>query len=268
MITRIITSIVALAVFFAVIFGGVVPLEIAILLVIIVMLYEMYTAVTQTKAVKVSGYISAAIVMAGIYFNMFDTAIAAMIIIILGFIVFLHGKVSYKELFSVSFVSVYIPLFMSYIPKLRVDMGLQYMAFIFIIAWGSDTFAYFSGTFFGKHKLIPKVSPKKTVEGSVGALVAVMLLCMLYTLIMDLCGHHIGGVEPGIFGYIKTGILGAVTAAVSQLGDLAASAVKRDSGIKDYGKIFPGHGGFMDRFDSVIIIAPVVYYYCMHIIGM
>ena len=267
MLTRIITSIVALAVFFAVIIGGNIPLTIAVVLVIFALLYEMYTAVTKSNAARAAGYISAVLVLAGVYFGMLDAAIAAVVILALIFTVFLHGKLDFKELFSVSFVSVYIPLFMSYIPRLSVDMGMRYAAFIFIIAWGSDTFAYFCGTFFGKHKLIPKVSPKKTVEGSAGALVAVMLLCMLYAFIMDRFDLHIGGVNPGVFGYIKVGLLGAVTAAVSQLGDLAASAIKRDSGIKDYGKIFPGHGGFMDRFDSVIFIAPVVYYYCMHIIG-
>lgn len=268
MLTRVITSVVALAVFFAVILAGVVPLQIAILLVIFAMLYETYSAVTKETAVKVSGYISAAIIVAGIYFQAMSEALSLTILVILGFLVFLHGKVRYRELFSVSFVSVYIPLFMSYIPRLRSELGLGCMAFIFIIAWGSDTFAYFCGTFFGKHKLIPKVSPKKTVEGSVGALISVMLLCMLYMFIMYKSGHPIGGEIPTAASYIKTGILGAFTAAVSQLGDLAASAIKRDAGIKDYGKIFPGHGGFMDRFDSVIFISPVVYYYCMHILGM
>lgn len=267
MLTRVITSVVALAVFAAVVIGGNIPLTIAVLLVTFAMLYEMYTAVTKSKAAKAAGYISAILVLAGVYTDMFDGAAALAVMLMLAFAVFLHGKVGFKELFSVSFVSVFITLFMSYIPRLSIDMGMRYAAFIFIIAWGSDTFAYFCGTFFGKHKLIPKVSPKKTVEGSVGALVAVMLLCMLYTFIMGECGYAIGGVEPGAAGYVKVGLLGALTAALSQLGDLAASAVKRDSGIKDYGKIFPGHGGFMDRFDSVIFIAPVVYYYCMHIIG-
>ncbi len=266
MLTRIITSVVALAVFFAVIFAGELPLVIAVLIVTAAMLFETYSAVTGSAAVKVSGYITAAIVTAGVYADMTGAALSAAILIILVFLVFLHGKVRYRELLSVSFMSVYIALFMSYIPLLRINMGLAYMAFVFIIAWGSDTCAYFCGTFFGKHKLIPKVSPKKTVEGSVGAIISVMLLCMLYALILDKSGHPLGGVSPEAADYIKIGLLGAVTAAVSQLGDLAASAIKRDTGIKDYGKIFPGHGGFMDRFDSVIFIAPVVYYYCVYII--
>lgn len=268
MLTRIITSVVALAVFFAVIFSGVVPLMIAIAIVIMAMLYETLSAMTKSGALKVCGYLSGILIMAGTYFGMTEQALALTVLIAMFFLVFLHGRVEFREVFSVVFMSVYIPLFMSYIPMLRKDLGLGYMAFIFIIAWGSDTFAYFCGTFFGKHKLIPKVSPKKTVEGSVGALISVMILCMLYMLIMYKSGHPLGGVKPDMLSYIKTGALGAVTAAVSQMGDLAASAIKRDTGIKDYGKIFPGHGGFMDRFDSVIFISPVVYYYCMHILGL
>lgn len=268
MLTRIITSVVALAVFFAVIFSGVLPLLIAIAVVIIAMLYETFTAMTKSRVVKLCGYISGILVMAGAYFGMMEQMLALMVLITMFFLVFLHGKMDFKEIFSVIFMAVYIPLFMSYIPRLRADLGLGYMAFIFIIAWGSDTFAYFCGTFFGKHKLIPKVSPKKTVEGSVGALISVMILCMLYTFIMYKCGHPLGGAKPDMLSYIKIGALGAVTAAISQMGDLAASAIKRDAGIKDYGKIFPGHGGFMDRFDSVIFISPVVYYYCLHILGI
>ena len=139
-------------------------------------------------------------------------------------------------------------------------MSLPFMALVFIIAWGSDTAAYFCGTFFGKHKLIPKVSPKKTVEGSLGAVICTALLCVLYTFILDKCGVAFITATPD--AYIKIAAVGFFASILSQLGDLAASAIKRDAGIKDYGKIFPGHGGFMDRFDSVLYISPVVYYLC------
>ncbi len=280
MLTRIITSIVALAVFFVIIFAGAVPLQIAIGLVIAAMLYEMYGAVTKSAAVKTCGYICGALMAAGIYFsninsgaldvpeniNLIALSVILMIIVTMIFLIFLHGRVNYREIFSAVLITMYVTLFMSYIPMLQLAGGLPLMAFIFIIAWGSDTFAYFCGTFFGKHKLIPKVSPKKTVEGSVGALVCVMAVCMLYVLTLYKCGHPLRGVKPDFGTYFRIGIIGAVGAAISQLGDLAASAIKRDTGIKDYGKIFPGHGGFMDRFDSVIFIAPLVYYLCINII--
>ncbi|MBR3599207.1 MAG: phosphatidate cytidylyltransferase, partial [Lachnospiraceae bacterium] len=120
---------------------------------------------------------------------------------------------------------------------------------IFLTAFGTDIMAYFSGYAFGKHKLCPKISPKKTIEGSIGGILGSVILC-------------------GLFGYIVMprllvhcliiGILGGV---VSQFGDLTASIFKRKMGIKDYGNLIPGHGGILDRFDSVLFTAPMVYYY-------
>lgn len=268
MLTRVITSVVALIVFFAVIFAGVLPLQIAIVVVVGAMLYEIFTAITKSAHIKVCGYIVGFLMLAGSYLGMIQQSLALGIIVTMVFLVMLHGKNNYKELFSVILMALYIPVFMGYIPRLRIEMGLPFMALIFIIAWGSDTSAYFCGTFFGKHKLIPRVSPKKTVEGAVGALVCVMIICMVYAFIMYKTGKQLGDISTNPLSYLKIGILGAIAAAISQMGDLAASAIKRDAGIKDYGKIFPGHGGFMDRFDSVIFISPVVYYYCMHILGI
>lgn len=266
MVTRIITALIALAIFFVVILAGEIPLQIAIGIVILAMLYEAYSAITKSKCVKAVGFIGSLVLMAGIYFDMFMTSAVVMIILFMGILVVLHGKNDYREIFATAFMTLYVTLFMSFIPKLMIEAGLGFMALIFIIAWGSDTAAYFCGTFLGKHKLIPRVSPKKTVEGSVGALVCVMILCMLYMFIMNVCGYPLGGIIPAFGDYARIGLLGIVTAALSQLGDLTASAIKRDTGIKDYGKIFPGHGGFMDRFDSVIFIAPIVYYFCVNII--
>ena len=259
--TRIITAIVALIVFFAVIFAGTIPLLAAIAIVILAMLYEVYGAVTKSVHVKVCGYICALLLMAGFFYRQIGFAVTATVTVTMLYAVFLHGKVRSSELFGAVLMTIYITLFMGYIPLLRIRNGLAAMAFIFIIAWGSDTSAYFCGTFFGKHKLIPRVSPKKTVEGSAGAVVCVALLCLLYVFIVDKCGGSFGSGEITAIDYIMAPAAGIVCSALSQFGDLAASAVKRDAGIKDYGSVFPGHGGFMDRFDSVILIAPVVYYF-------
>lgn len=267
MLTRVITSVVALAVFFAVLWAGVVPFQIAVGIVILVMLWESYNAITASKALKATGYIAALILMAGVYFSVIPMAVCVAIIVFMVCVVFMHGKLNYREVMSAGFMTAYVTLFMSVIPQMRAEMGLGFMGFIFLCAWGSDTSAYFCGTFFGKHKLIPHVSPKKTVEGAVGALICVMIFCMLYTFILNKAGYPLRGVDLGFAEYMKIGALGAIAAAVSQLGDLAASAIKRDAGIKDYGFIFPGHGGFMDRFDSVLFVAPVVYYYCVTFFG-
>lgn len=262
MLTRIITGIVSLALFIAVILAGETVFKIAIAAISLFMIYEIYGAVTQSKAVKASGFINAFVVILGIYFNALEMSLVAAVIITMLFLVFLHSKITYREILSLQFLTVYVALFMSYIPRIGAEMGGAVMALVFIIAWGSDTAAYFCGTFLGRHKLIPKVSPKKTVEGAVGAVVVTALLCAGYILILDKIGYI---TADGVM-YIGVAVIGAVASALSQLGDLAASAIKRDCDVKDYGKIFPGHGGFMDRFDSVVFIAPVAYYLCRFII--
>jgi phosphatidate cytidylyltransferase len=120
---------------------------------------------------------------------------------------------------------------------------------IFLTAFGTDSMAYFTGVLLGKHKLAPKISPKKTVEGALGGVVGSVLLCGLF-------GYF---AVPGLLPQCL--LLGALGGLVSQLGDLTASIFKRKMGIKDYGDLIPGHGGILDRFDSVLFTAPMVYYY-------
>ncbi len=122
---------------------------------------------------------------------------------------------------------------------------------IFIAAWATDTFAYFTGYFFGKKKLCPTISPKKTVEGAVGGIIGSIVISLIFMKFIypDLLIH---GVIIGFLGSI-----------VGQMGDLTASSFKRYVGIKDYGKIMPGHGGVLDRFDSILFTAPLVYYYIL-----
>ncbi|WP_312653535.1 phosphatidate cytidylyltransferase [Aminipila sp.] len=120
---------------------------------------------------------------------------------------------------------------------------------IFLTAFGTDVMAYFTGYAFGKHKLCPTISPKKTIEGSIGGILGSVILCGLfgYILIPRLLIHCI--------------IIGVLGGVVSQFGDLTASIFKRKMGIKDYGNLIPGHGGILDRFDSVLFTAPMIYYY-------
>ena len=121
----------------------------------------------------------------------------------------------------------------------------------FLFSWVTDSFAYFTGRLFGKHKLIPQVSPKKTVEGAVGGFVCCALTTLLYGLIVERCFH----VAPN---YLVLGISGLVIGAVSQIGDLMMSALKRQQGIKDFGWMLPGHGGLLDRFDSSMAVSVLV----------
>ena len=136
--------------------------------------------------------------------------------------------------------------------------GLMYLIMGLCGAWLADSGAYFAGTFFGKHKLCPEVSPKKTVEGFIGGIVVTGLLFMLinfgYSKILPLVTDSTVSVN-----YFEVCLLGMALAVVGTIGDLSASVLKRQSAIKDYGNIMPGHGGAMDRFDSVLFVAPCFY---------
>jgi phosphatidate cytidylyltransferase len=126
-----------------------------------------------------------------------------------------------------------------------------YLLLPFILSFACDTFAYFTGLTLGKHKLAPKVSPKKTVEGSIGGLAGNVVCGVAFAYVMD---HWFGG----SIGYGPMAALALVCGVVAQVGDLSFSLIKREFGIKDYGHLFLAHGGVLDRFDSVLFVAPVI----------
>ena len=142
--------------------------------------------------------------------------------------------------------------------------GYDAMFFILLIlcfAWGGDTCAYFAGRAFGKHKLCPVVSPKKTVEGAIGGVLGTMVFGVVATVIYSIAANRMEAFTRsniGVSMYVIIALLGCVAAVLGIYGDLFASVVKRQCGIKDYGTIFPGHGGILDRFDGVMFIAPFV----------
>ncbi len=140
-------------------------------------------------------------------------------------------------------------------------VGGRYLYLLaFIGAWITDIFAYFSGRLFGKHKLIPEISPKKTVEGSIGGMLFCVLAFVGFTFVYN---TWLVGLLPEVtvpevtksLPYLLMVVVGLIVSVVSQIGDLSMSALKRHYGIKDFGKIFPGHGGMLDRFDSVLAVA-------------
>lgn len=136
-----------------------------------------------------------------------------------------------------------------------LPMGSIMVWLIFIISFSTDIFAYLVGRKFGKHKLLPEVSPKKTIEGSLGGIVGTLVLCLIFAKVFNL------SIPIAVF----VSISGSV---IAQLGDLAASSIKRYVGIKDFAKLIPGHGGILDRFDSVILVAPYVYlFYHLLLLG-
>lgn len=134
--------------------------------------------------------------------------------------------------------------------------GVYIFALVFVAAWMCDIFAYFTGRFFGKRKLAPHLSPKKTVEGSIGGIIFAILGCMLYGFVVS----KASGLGAN---YLVLALLGLVLSIISQIGDLWASLIKREHGVKDYSRMLPGHGGVMDRFDSILAISTVLMAVCM-----
>jgi phosphatidate cytidylyltransferase len=144
---------------------------------------------------------------------------------------------------------------LSYVYQIRLlEHGLALVVMIFICSWINDTCAYLVGVNFGKHKMTPKLSPKKSIEGLVGGIAGAAVIGAVYGIFINAKIYPIDG-AVAVFA-----VIGAVGAGFAVIGDLAASAIKRDNDIKDYGKLIPGHGGIMDRFDSIIFTAPVIYY--------
>ena len=153
---------------------------------------------------------------------------------------------------------IYIVEFFSLLIPIRShEYGSSLIWLVLLISFFCDTFAYYIGKNFGKHKLCPKVSPKKTIEGSLGGIFGSIVGVVLW-----------GYLNPHInFNWTLLIIMAVVASIISQIGDLSASLIKRYNGVKDYGKIMPGHGGILDRFDSILFTTPVVYCYIIFFIG-
>ena len=198
--------------------------------------------------------IFAVIVMLGQ--NTYLPAIAAVYVVLLfAIMLFKHEKTEFNHVSLCVFSLVYITASMLHIVTVRqLNLGNLYIFLIFIGAFATDTCAYFVGVLFGKHKLCPKVSPKKTIEGAIGGEVGTVLLMLAF-------GYVVSKINNVEVNYLYLTILGVLSGLFSQLGDLTASIIKRQYDVKDYGHVLPGHGGVMDRLDSIILMAPLVYYF-------
>lgn len=169
-----------------------------------------------------------------------------------------HNETSFKEVAVLYSMVVMIPCALQSLVSLRslsADHGMFYVLIAVLAAWVADAGAFFAGTFFGKHKLCPEISPKKTVEGAIGGLIVNVAVMMLCGLLMNHVFHQ-GVVQVNYLSLFLVGFFGTF---ISILGDLSFSLIKRSCHIKDFGQVIPGHGGILDRFDSVIFTAPFVY---------
>ncbi|HHX69082.1 MAG: phosphatidate cytidylyltransferase [Miniphocaeibacter sp.] len=150
----------------------------------------------------------------------------------------------HKTAFLQIFVVTYITLSFS---RLILLSGSVLIWLVYITSWGTDTFAYLVGSVFGKHKLIEKLSPKKSIEGAIGGVIGAAILTYIFAIVFKLDNK------------MQLIIIASIGSVISQIGDLCASKFKRLSDTKDYGTIFLGHGGVLDRFDSVLFTAPYIY---------
>ncbi len=212
----------------------------------------------ETAAPEITGYICTVIYYCVILLTrdrayMIYTIVGTMILFMVSFVA-RYPEYDNSRVIRNFFGFLYIPFMISFLYLLRLRRnGIVEVLLVVISSWICDTFAYFTGRAFGKHKLAPVLSPNKSVEGAIGGTVFSALFGALL--------GFITGRNIGVYA-----VVAGAGAVVSQFGDLFASGIKRDQGIKDYGKVIPGHGGILDRFDSVIITAPVIYILCCTLI--
>ena len=177
------------------------------------------------------------------------------IVAVLFVYVFAFPRYHANQIMATVFSFIYAPIMLAYLYLTRnLENGIYVVWLIFISSWICDTCAYLSGMAIGKHKLAPVLSPKKSIEGAVGGVVGAGLVGALFGwLVLErvFADQNITWIAA---------VICAAGAVISQVGDLAASGIKRNHNIKDYGKLIPGHGGLMDRFDSVLFTAPIIYY--------
>ena len=230
-----------------------------ILLISMIGMTEIYKVLEiQKKELGIVGYLVAIGYFALIRFGFTEwiTALGiGFLILIMAVYVFTYPKFRSEHVTLAFFGLFYVAFMLSYVYQIRMlEQGAFLVWLVFLCSWGCDTCAYCVGITMGKHKLAPVLSPKKSIEGAIGGVLGAAVLGAIYASVIN---HFAPATDAGVFQYALICGIGGI---ISQVGDLAASAIKRNHDIKDYGKLIPGHGGILDRFDSVIITAPIIYY--------
>ncbi len=261
--TRLLSGIVLVAVALLTIISGGYVLFFTLLGISLIGMQELYKVMhvreDQFNALEIAGYAGAVIYYILMMldfekYGMMGTIIAFMIFMFV--YVFTYPKFKAEQVMPAFFGVVYVAVMLSFIYLTRnLPDGKFLVWLIFLCSWGCDTCAYCVGMLIGKHKMAPVLSPKKSVEGGIGGVAGAALLGVIYA-----------AATSGPMA--EYALICAVGALISMVGDLAASAIKRNQGIKDYGKLIPGHGGILDRFDSVIFTAPAIYFLAKLVLGI
>ena len=266
-IKRTITGVIAFPILAVIlIFSNTIIMDIFTAIIACISMYEYFHCFKSTKKANPSQYLGYIFCILIAFTHFVDERLLAYImVLIIPFslvalfteLVLSKGEKNIKDIAVTMLGICYIPLMIIYLSLIRdmdLDQGLNgkiLIWFVLIDSWGSDVFAYFIGRHFGKHKLT-KISPNKTIEGAVAGIVGAILLGILFAVLCNTIWN------VGI-NYLVIAIIMAILSAVGQIGDLAASSIKRYCEIKDFSELIPGHGGMLDRIDSIIFVLPFAY---------
>lgn len=260
MVQRIMVAVICVPLIFL-IFFGLPPICIPIMFSLLSMIgvHEVLWSTGFVKHARISGYsiVFAGLVPFWVYFGsdekLFLLGILCYVTLVFVEALASHYTVTLEKMGGAFFFSIMIPFFLSSFVRIDAipEIGVYYILLPLVAAFMSDACALFAGMAFGKHKLAPELSPHKTVEGAVGGFAGSIVFCCLYGLIMQMCFQL-------RVSYLLLALYGALGSIIAQIGDLSFSYIKRQYHLKDFGNILPGHGGVLDRFDSVIFCAPLI----------
>ena len=264
--TRLLSGVVLLLALLGMLMTGGDVLLFSLTAIALVGLFEFYRVFQLEKSViGFAGYVMTLLYFLNIKWNVVadnQLFIIGSMALFLVIFVFSYPKYKANQIFASMFGFIYVGVMISAVYHTRMlPFGVYLVWLIFVCSWGSDTCAYCVGVLFGKHKLAPVLSPKKSIEGAVGGIVGASLIALIYGSVL----WKIDLIEPHTIGIWV--LIAAIGSVFAQIGDLAASGIKRNFDIKDYGHLIPGHGGIMDRFDSVFFTAPFVFYLCFYFLG-
>jgi len=223
----------------------------------VIAVYELLFCTGLVRDIRLVGVSALMALFVGIWnsgyreWDVFLLATWLYFMILFGLMIASHARLRFESVCVSAFAGIVIPMLLSSLTRiLTLDQGRFYILVPLVLSFGTDSAAYFVGMAFGRHKMAPVISPKKSWEGAAGGVLGGMLLMLLYAMILDVAFRF----EVAYGAAMLYGAMGAVTCV---LGDLVFSVVKRQTGIKDYGSLLPGHGGILDRFDSMTLVAPL-----------
>ena len=265
---RVLTSVICAPILIIILLCPSILVTITVIVASMIGLYEYYKAVglLAHRGLCAMGIVAAVIIPIGLMLSIQETLILVYVYVVALFLIMLiyNKRVKAADIAMLLLGIIYIPYFLSYIIHIRsMEFGRFFIWLVFIGAFSTDTCAYFAGRMFGRNKLCPDISPKKTVEGAIGGVVGAGIIFVLFGIVVN---NVFAGFMCGLrFNLLLLFVLGLIAAVVSEIGDLVASSIKRQYDIKDFGNILPGHGGILDRCDSIILVAPTIFLFLYNV---